>query len=226
MNVSKMIVLGIDEAGRGPVIGPMVVAGAATTEGKLRYLEKYITRDSKGYSRSKREELFYIIKSRVDFIKYYLVSAQEIDKWILNKHNQSKGLNNLEAFYYSKIILDALSIFKERLARIYVDSCDMDPDRFKSRILNFLGKKYAKLKDNIISEHRADEKYCIVSIASIIAKVIRDREIERLKSIYGDFGSGYPSDPKTRKFIKELIGKKGSCNIVRYSWKTIKRVRE
>ena len=77
----------------------------------------------------------------------------------------------------------------------------------------------------IISEHYADETYPLVSAASIMAKVRRDSEIQKLKDIYGDFGSGYPSDPRTRDFLRRLLsGGEEVPPIVRRTWKTLQRL--
>jgi ribonuclease HII len=74
----------------------------------------------------------------------------------------------------------------------------------------------------IISSHHADRKYPVVSAASIIAKVNRDRAIEKLRKNH-DLGSGYPSDSKTMNFIKEWISQNGDLPVfVRKSWKPVK----
>jgi ribonuclease HII len=75
----------------------------------------------------------------------------------------------------------------------------------------------------VISEHQADRNYPVVSAASIIAKVERDHTIEELKCNYGDFGSGYMSDPKTKNFLYTLARKRGEYpDFVRRSWKPAK----
>ncbi len=87
--------------------------------------------------------------------------------------------------------------------------------------MNYLGSKL-----RIVSEHKADRTYPIVSAASIIAKVERDSEIAKLKVKYGDFGSGYLTDDKTMVFLKRLLDTNDdypSC--VRKSWKPAQRVK-
>jgi ribonuclease HII len=79
----------------------------------------------------------------------------------------------------------------------------------------------------IVSEHKADSKYPIVSAASIIAKVQRDQAIARLHSRYGDFGSGYPSDLKTIGFVRNLVSsRKKLPPIIRHSWDSVRRIQE
>ncbi|MGI0059655.1 MAG: ribonuclease HII, partial [Nitrosotalea sp.] len=119
-------------------------------------------------------------------------------------------LNQLEADYMAKVIK------KLEAGSSYVDSCDVNPKRFGLYISNLA--KTGK----IISSHHADQKYPVVSAASIIAKVSRDRAIEKLRKNH-DLGSGYPSDPKTMRFIKQWISQNGNAPVfVRKSWKPIK----
>ena len=98
----------------------------------------------------------------------------------------------------------------------YIDASDVNPNRFGKYVLESSGKNV-----KIISVHKADQLYPVVSASSIIAKVERDRAVKRLKKIYGDFGSGYPSDRKTREFLIQWIKTKGTMPpFSRRSWKT------
>jgi len=98
----------------------------------------------------------------------------------------------------------------------YVDSSDVRAERFANDILNLLPRKI-----RIISEHHADEKYPVVSAASIIAKVTRDQRIDEIRKMHGEFGSGYPSDPRTIHFLRDWFRRNGSFpDFVRRSWKT------
>ena len=96
----------------------------------------------------------------------------------------------------------------------FVDSCDVNPSRF--------GKEISKLTSHskIKSYHHADSKFVVVSAASILAKVSRDRAITRLRKKY-TVGSGYPSDPKTKAFIKKSIKRNMSLTFIRKSWKPV-----
>ena len=101
----------------------------------------------------------------------------------------------------------------------FVDSCDVNSKRF--------GKEISKLTTNtkIRSYHHADSKFITVSAASILAKVSRDRAIARLAKKY-DVGSGYPSDPKTKIFVKKSIRRNQNLTFLRKSWKPVKILME
>ncbi len=210
-------IMGIDEAGRGPVIGPMIIAGVIATPSQIETLNKQVKKDSKKYSPLKRSTLYEYIHNIARDIYIERINAQEIDEWVLGKG----GLNEMEAYYTSKIIKKALT--KHKVSMVYVDACDASEESYKKRIEKYLGP--VKNQVTIISEHKADEKYTIVSAASIVAKIIRDREIDDLKKIYGDFGSGYPSDPRTKEFILKIEDIE-KLSIIRKSWKPIKRIME
>jgi ribonuclease HII len=103
----------------------------------------------------------------------------------------------------------------------YVDASDVLADRFKEHIVEKLS-----FKVKIISEHKADFKYPVVSAASIIAKVERDRAIQELSEKYGKIGSGYVTDPNTVAFLKRWLATHGSYPwFVRKSWKPAKALR-
>jgi ribonuclease HII len=105
---------------------------------------------------------------------------------------------------------------------VYVDASDVLEERFKQHILECMS-----FRVDIVSEHKADRNYVAVSAASIIAKTERDKEISELAKTLGDFGSGYPSDPRTMKFLKECCEELDEYpDYVRKSWKPAKRVRD
>ncbi len=194
-----MCICGIDEAGRGPVIGPMVMAMVCADS-----IDFYVN-DSKLLTKHQRSLIFNDV-SRL-YNKYYIIKPVEIDNAV-KKHS----LNLLEVNYALKLISEA------ECEKIYIDCFDVN----ESRLENILKMKSQK---EIICKHHADRDFKIVSAASIVAKFIRDLEIEKLKDIYGDFGSGYPSDPKTVKFIKDsLIENKNIDDIIRREWKTYKNL--
>ena len=106
--------------------------------------------------------------------------------------------------------------------RAYVDASDVKPDRYGDQIKNMLS-----FNVELVSEHKADSKYLIVSAASILAKVKRDSYIKELQKEYGDFGTGYPHDQRTIKFLKKQIELRGSPpSFVRKSWRTVQRIME
>ena len=199
------MIAGIDEAGKGCVIGPLVVACVCCDEEGERRLKSIGVKDSKKLPHSKRIKLAEEIKSfaKVEVIK---VSAKE-----LNKLMKSKTLNEILKECYIKLINGL------KPSKVYIDCPDINPERFSKNIKELTGI-------DVISEHKADEKYAIVSAASIIAKVEREKEIQKLKEIYGDFGSGYASDSKTREFLSRVIKAGKIPDIVRLKWKTIAKI--
>ena len=80
----------------------------------------------------------------------------------------------------------------------FIDCIDVKPERFTNEIEKF----QENLK--VIAEHGADDTYAIVSAASIVAKVERDMAIHKLRKEFNEIGSGYPSDPKTILFLKNI----------------------
>jgi ribonuclease HII len=206
-----MSVLGIDEAGRGPVIGPMVVCGVqCRCERNIKKLKKLKLKDSKQLSAKKREELFDKIKEICE-IETIVLEAEKIDELRLHK-----SLNVIELDCFIQII-NKLSANK-----VYIDLPERG-DRFKVQII-----KNCNRDIELIAEHKADEKYLIVSAASIIAKVLRDNKIKRIEKEIGvSIGSGYPSDPYTKKYLqdnKNNLNKKEIKKYIRHSWQTIKNL--
>ncbi|WP_202320244.1 ribonuclease HII [Archaeoglobus neptunius] len=196
---------GIDEAGKGCVIGPMVVAGVAC-ECESQLLEMGV-RDSKKLSHGRRIELAEKIReiARVEVLK---IEAETLDRQM-----SQKTINEILKDSYASIIRR----LEPEIA--YVDSPDVIPERLSRELEELCGVK-------VIAEHKADEKYPLVAAASIVAKVAREEEIEKLKEAFGDFGSGYASDPRTREFLKECIRRGTIPGCVRKRWKTISNLKQ
>lgn len=210
-----MLVGGVDEAGRGCVIGPLVVAGIAVKDENLPLLMELGVRDSKRLTPKKREALYpEILKlcARHQIIK---VPPYIIDRAVRCTKPLHK-LNRLEAQTMAKIIAEL------QPDKVFVDAADVLQERFGAHIQECLTKQPI-----IVSEHNADKNYIVVSAASVIAKVARDEEIVRLHGKYGDFGSGYLADDKTVGFLRYLLtegdGFYPSC--VRKSWAPARRIR-
>lgn len=209
-----MLIAGVDDAGRGPVIGPLVITGVLFEEAELHKLIEIGVKDSKLLSSKKRETLASQIKAMALIHHTVWLSPAEIDRVVESKRKFHK-LNRLEAQAMAK----AITILKPDI--VYVDASDVLADRFAEHIAESL-----TFSPKIVSEHKADVKYPIVSAASIIAKVERDKAICQLQKKHGNIGCGYPSDPNTIKFLETWIRKFGSYpNFVRKSWKTAKRVK-
>ncbi|NOQ44055.1 MAG: ribonuclease HII [Nitrosopumilus sp.] len=202
-----MQICGIDDAGRGSMLGPLVIAGISRDKKNIRKLSALGVKDSKKLTAKKREELYKKIISLVDYHYVAKISPKSIDTSVA-KH----GLNQLEAKYMAKVVT------KLNPDTSIVDSCDVNPKRF--------GKEISRLSNNkkIRSYHHADSRFVVVSAASILAKVTRDRAIARLRKDY-DLGSGYPSDTKTIDFVRKYYKKQKTMpNFVRKSWKPTKKI--
>ncbi|NWF86839.1 ribonuclease HII [Candidatus Bathyarchaeota archaeon] len=210
-----MLIAGVDDAGRGAVIGPLVIAGIVMEETNLPRLKELGVRDSKLLSPSRREMLAIEIKRIAQKYAVIKLSPKEIDK-VVETGRKLHKLNRLEAQTMAKII----ETLKPDIA--YVDASDVLEERFKKHIQECLS-----FKVEIVSEHKADRTYPIVSAASIIAKVERDKEIADLAKKYGDLGCGYPTDTKTLRFLQQWLQKKGEYpDFVRKSWKPAKKVKD
>ncbi len=203
------MICGIDEAGRGPVIGPMVVAGVKTNDD--RDLIEMEVKDSKRLTPPRREKL----KGKIEMVSEFslrVIPAEDIDSL-----RGSMSLNDLEADIFASLV-DEMCDDKDT---VYVDSCSTDEDEFRRSI-----KKRSKIQPEIVSEHGADDNYPVVSAASILAKVKRDEEVEKISEEIGrDIGSGYPSDVKTRNFLQDWISENESIPpYTRKSWETSKKL--
>ncbi len=208
-------IAGVDDAGRGPVIGPLVIAGAAFHEGQLQRLKDLGVKDSKLLSASKREKLAEEIKKLALSWHHVELSPDEVDPYVYSTKRLFK-LNYLEAKRMAEVI--AILVPDE----VFVDASDVNETRFADQIMEHL-----PIRIPITSRHHADATYPVVSAASILAKVQRDSAIAELRLEYGDFGSGYPSDPKTEDFLLNWRREHGCYpEFARQSWKTLKRLDE
>jgi ribonuclease HII len=209
-----MLIAGVDDAGRGCVIGPLTIAGVLMKEEDLPKLKELGVKDSKLLTPKRRETLAVEIKRIAQKYSVIKLSPKEIDT-VVETGKKLHKLNRLEAQTMAKVI-ETLKPDKA-----YVDASDVLEERFKQHILECLS-----FKVEIISEHKADRTYPVVSAASIIAKVERDKEIAELTKKYGDLGSGYPSDPKTISFLQQCLEKSGEYpDFVRKSWKPAKKAK-
>jgi ribonuclease HII len=199
-------ILGIDEAGRGSVIGPMVIGGVLINEEDSNKLKALGVKDSKLLSPKQREALYPKIKKIAKDHVILKISAKEIDEL-----RKTTNLNKIEAEKMAQIIKAM------KADKAYVDAPQVSTEKFKNILLNL-----AKNKTEIIAENYADLKYPVVSAASIIAKVERDREIEKIKKIVGfDFGVGYSHDQRSIDFVKKSLKEKKHLDFIRHSWITV-----
>ena len=206
------LVCGIEEAGRGPVIGPLVMCGVVMDEKMVFELDAIGVKDSKLLTPQQRENLFEKIKKMADDFKIIILSSQDVDDALID---ETMNLNWLEAKTSANIINQL------KADKVIMDCPSTNIESYKNYV-----KKYMKNdKIEIIAEHKADLNYTVVGAASILAKVTRDREIEKIKQkINKEFGSGYPSDPRTVEFLKENYNK--YPEIFRKTWSSYKKVAE
>jgi len=217
-----MLILGIDDAGRGPVIGPMILAGVILTKQQESKLKKQNITDSKLLWQSQRIKLAKIIKENSISHKIIKVSPQEIDKTL---NAIDTNLNKLEAQKSADIIkfLNTGKNSKERI-NVIIDCPSINIRAWKYFLNKFLTQT---TNLTIKCEHKADLNHTSVSAASIIAKVAREEEMEKLRreyKKYGEMGSGYPSDPKTKEFLKKNGKILADSGIFRKTWSTWKNL--
>lgn len=218
------------------MFGPLAVSVLSIKEGKESKLAQIGVRDSKLLTARKREFLFDEIYSISEDVKVYKITNDEINTAMTT----GMSLNELEALTFARLI-DSL---ETEPSKVFLDSPDVIADRFGMRVslfskklMKIKGVKVTKIKTKIdavtakpitiISEHKADSRYPVVSGASIIAKVTRDEEIERIKEEIGvDIGSGYPSDNTTIDVIKANLENDSVMQYIRQRWKTLELIRQ
>ncbi len=208
-----MLIAGVDEAGRGPCLGPMVLSIATIEKSEEEVLREIGVRDSKLLTVEQRLEQIVQIKPALKEFHSTAVEAHEIDSL-----RDKISLNEIEAMRVG-VLLNRL---KKKPDIVYVDSPDIIQENFGKRI-----RKYISFDTILKTEHKADINYPIVSAASIIAKVERDKRIEKLSKKFGKIGSGYSHDEVTVSFLKDFISK-NKClpEIARKSWITSQRMLE
>lgn len=214
----NLCIAGVDDAGRGPIIGPLIIGGVMLPRERLKELVSIGVKDSKLLTPTTRTHLAQRIHTLVTKVSVRGIHPKEIDDVVLHGVRLRK-LNYLEA----RVMADVIN--ELRPVEAYVDASDVNERRYGEDVRSFLTSDLKKIK--IVSEHHADRNYPAVSAASIIAKVHRDEIIESLHEEYGDFGSGYITDPKTMKFLRDYRRIHDSFpEIVRVSWKTAKEVED
>jgi ribonuclease HII len=197
------VISGVDEAGKGAVLGPLVIAAVGCES--MEDLGGMGVRDSKELTPAQREKFFALITERFPF------SVLSIESRDVDRYRARMTLNRCIARAH------AIVIAKVGPGTAYVDACDVNADRYGHMVREFLPVECA-----IISEHSADKKYPIVSAASIVAKVTRDRAIAELEKDFSGIGSGYPSDPRTVSYLREYIRRyRKPPDFARKSWSTV-----
>ncbi len=206
-----MTTAGVDEAGRGPVIGPMVIAGVVLGARAAKELRKRGVKDSKLLPPAERERLEPLIKEMAEAYAIKVVEPRRIDEVV-----SRKGLNLLEA----EVMADIVRELGPSL--VIVDAPGRNTSKFKEAMRSRLGGLSVRIR----AENRADRRFVHVAAASILAKVERDRRIAELRERAGyDFGSGYPGDQKTKEFLlKVLGGYPFPKDQIRWKWATMQNL--
>lgn len=206
--------IGIDDAGRGPAIGPMFLAGILIEDKKEKEIAELGAKDSKLLMPSSRKRIGDILRQRFEFA-WQEVSPEEIDS--------CENLNHLEAQKMAMVVNELANRTSEKIIA-FIDCPSVNIKTWTEYLEKFIMDKD---RIEIRAEHKADAKYPCVSGASIIAKERREEEVEKLKKEFHiDFGSGYPSDPKTVLFLKGNFDNKTFEKIIRHSWSTVRKLKE
>jgi len=200
------VICGVDEAGKGSVLGPLVIAAVGVTSDEV--FADVLVKDSKMLSPPMREHLYSVIRKR------FRVATVRIDAHEIDEIRRGMTMNSCIARAHAQVI------GKISPSKAFVDACDVNAFRYAEMV-----KSHLDCTCEIISEHHADESFRVVSAASIVAKVVRDRAIVTLSKKYGTIGSGYSSDPVTIAFLSSYIDEyKMPPPIARKSWKTVSRL--
>jgi ribonuclease HII len=208
------LIIGIDDAGRGPVLGPMILAGILIEESEEPKLKELGAKDSKLLLPAKRKALGDKLKK--DYIYHTeITQPEEID--------ESPNLNDLEGIKAAMIINKLAKETKEKI-KVIID-CPSVNTKAWGDFVNKLVKNKEQITLKV--EHKADFNYPVVSAASIIAKEKREEEMEKIRNeIKLDLGSGYPADPKTKEFIAKYYEDEKYSKLIRHSWATVKNLKQ
>ncbi len=205
-------VLGIDEAGRGPVLGSMFIGGFLIDEKDTSKLNDIGAKDSKKLSDKKRESI------RAQLNDLGGVFLEEFTASSIDGMMDVMSINDIELKGFADVIDRA------EPEKVIMDLPEPDGDRFIGKIKDLMDTDHHELE--FVAEHGADDEYPVVSAASIIAKSARESHVEDLHSKYGyDFASGYPHDKPTIQFIEKYIEQEGELPPeTRKSWSTAQRL--
>lgn len=203
--------VGIDEAGRGCVIGPLVIACVVAYDRDRRWFCSKNIRDSKVVPADERTRLALGIRERCWF-GLAIAQPPDIDRAV---RDRSRTLNGLELELMARLLRTAQEAFDEHELHACVDAPSSNAQGFREAL--YMASQWDAM-DRLVAKHHADVVDRTVAAASILAKYERERLLDGLKQQLGvDFGCGYPHDRVTRRFL-ETCPKEASY--VRWSWKT------
>lgn len=204
------LLMGLDEAGRGAVLGPLVVGGFVARTSDVARLRGLGVRDSKVLTPAQRQAVYRALS------KVGRPVSTHLPPTLIDAYVRHKALNELEARAFGRLARRA------GVRQIFVDACDPVASRFGAAVRRWAGGEVA-----VDARHHADRDLPIVGAASIVAKVRRDRAMVRLAGLLGtDPGSGYPSDPRTQAFVRATLGNGvNPPDWMRASWATVERLK-
>jgi ribonuclease HII len=205
-------IIGIDDAGRGPAIGPMILAGILIKKTDEKKLIELGAKDSKLLTPKKRKIIGDTL--RKEYLHHIeITTPKEID--------DCENLNTLEAIK-AALIINKLAKDVSGEIEVIIDCPSVNTKAWQNEVERYVGNNKLKIK----AEHKADFNYPVVSAASIIAKETREDEVAKIKKEIGEIGSGYPSDPNTKKFLQENLDNPEAQKHIRHSWATIKDLKK
>ncbi|XP_047144183.1 ribonuclease H2 subunit A [Hydra vulgaris] len=215
--------LGIDEAGRGPVLGPMVYSVCYCPISMIKKLSDLGFADSKTLTEEKRDNLLSVIENNCDFIGWAIkiISPTEISNEMLRRYKVTLNeISHGAAIELTRKTINAGA----NITEMYVDTVG-DASKYQNKLSEVFDGVSVKVTP------KADALFPIVSAASICAKVARDRCIQGWQfpegDIKEDYGSGYPADPKTKQWLKDVVDPVfGFPQFVRFSWSTCVNILE
>jgi ribonuclease HII len=208
------IFAGIDDATKCPCIGSIYIAGVAAKDSTIKKWKELGVKDSKLIAPKKRRKLAAIIRKSALAYSVTHLPPEKID-------DKSLNLNAWEMLSVMKLV-ERLHA-KVKADEFLIDNWEVNVNVFYRRLMGLIHSGHLQqkfLNYNYVPEHQADEKYTIVGAASILAKTGSENQYARFKKLYGNFGSGSPADPATRKFVWKH--RKNPPPIVRKSWQTYK----
>jgi len=210
----SQLILGIDDAGRGPVIGPMVLAGCLVNEEIQKEFKKLGVKDSKQLTPKRRAFLADIVREKAEDFEVVIIYPDEIE----SSNADGTNLNDVEAIACAQIINKINKGYGKM--KVVLDCPSTGINKWR----DFLKTKIIDLSNlEVVCEHKADVNHVSVSAASIIAKDVREKEMAILKEKYGhEIGSGYASDPYTIKFLEKHANKFKDEGLFRKTWSTWK----
>ncbi len=221
VGLSRMWAVGIDEAGRGPVVGPLVVAAVRVPLSDVELLVSNGVTDSKLLSATRRQEIAAWLYDEARE-RNWGIAVHSSSPWMIDVAMQATNLNDHEVEIFASL---ARSVTPTNIRAeggiLQLDACDINTRRFGNNVASRIAS-WPWQDWTITSEHGADLSMPAVGAASIIAKVARDEAINALSVKLGiNLGSGYPSDPLTIAAIPELLSGNEPHDALRWRWATV-----